>query len=289
VYERPIGVVAPVILAIRFGSWDTIGKTGRIQHAILLSKDHQMHEKPAPRKRGRPRKQVSAEPGQEFRLNRANLHERTFERLRSMIVRGKLEPGAALVEAELCLMLNVSRTPLREAVKLLAAQGLVELRQNRSARIAPLTIGNVTDLFEAMSNVERLTAEFAAKRICKEALAELGELQDEIERCGATGDLDGYFTINQKIHSKIAVASGNAALREIHELLFPRTERARYFALSSVRRWREAISEHRGVLEALKARRAKTAGRLMAEHVEHTGREVVEILAQNRSSDGAPA
>jgi DNA-binding GntR family transcriptional regulator len=141
-----------------------------------------MPEKPAPRKRGPPRKQVSAKPGQEFRLNRANLHERTFDRLRSMIVRGKLEPGAALVEAELCLMLNVSRTPLREAVKLLAAQGLVELRQNRSARIAPLTIESVTDLFEAMSNVERLTVEFAAKRISKETLAELGELQDEIER-----------------------------------------------------------------------------------------------------------
>src|SRR5689334_3706116 len=104
-----------------------------------------MPAKPEPRKRGRPRKQISAKPAEEFRLNRVNLHERTFERLRMMIVRGKLEPGALLVEADLCLMLNVSRTPLREAVKLLAAQGLVELRQNRSARIVPLTVEGIAD------------------------------------------------------------------------------------------------------------------------------------------------
>ncbi len=222
-------------------------------------------------------------------MDRVNLHERTFERLRMMIVRGRLEPGALLVEADLCLMLNVSRTPLREAVKLLAAQGLVELRQNRSARIVPLTVEGIADLFEAMSSVEQLTAEFAAKRISKEELSALNNVQDEIEGFGRAGDLDGYFSNNQKFHSKIAVAAGNAALREIHELLFPRTERARYFALSSIKRWKEAINEHREILEALNARQGKRAGRLMAEHVQHTGQQVIEILTRNPARTGAAA
>ncbi|WP_163313889.1 GntR family transcriptional regulator, partial [Enterobacter hormaechei] len=91
-----------------------------------------------------------------------------------------------------------SRTPLREALKLLAAQGLVELRQNRSARIAPMRIDTIEDLFEAMGGLERLTAELAAGRMTEADLAELRRLQDDMERRGAAGDMDGYFTINQQ-------------------------------------------------------------------------------------------
>ena len=248
-----------------------------------------MTVKAAPRKRGRPRKTSPVGSAGQFKLIRANLHEQAFDRLRTMIVRGELKPGAVLVESELCNMLDVSRTPLREALKLLATQGLVELRQNRSARITPLRIEEISDLFETMSSIERLTAEFAAKRLTAEGLTELAHLQDEIERFGEAGDLAGYFEINQQIHSTIAVAAGNTVLREIHELLFPRTERARFFALSSLRRWKESIAEHREILAALEARQAKSAGRLMAEHVRHTGQEVVQILAANLALSGVAA
>jgi DNA-binding GntR family transcriptional regulator len=248
-----------------------------------------MTVKAAPRKRGRPRKEMPVASTGQFRLIRAGLHERAFERLRTMIVFGKLEPGAVLVESDLCKMLDVSRTPLREALKLLAAQGFVELRQNRSARIAPLRIDGICDLFETMSSIERMTSELAAKRIAPEELTELRRLQDQIEGFGEAGDLGGYFKTNRQIHSIIAVAAGNTTLREIHELLFPRTERARFFALSSLRRWKESIGEHRAILEALEARQAKTAGRLMAEHVQHTGQEVVRILAANLALSGAAA
>jgi DNA-binding GntR family transcriptional regulator len=248
-----------------------------------------MTGKTPPRKRGRPRKQRPLASTSQFRLIRANLHERAFERLRTMIVRGKLQPGAQLIETELCDLLQVSRTPLREALKLLAAQGLVELRQNRSARITPLRIDAIRDLFETMSNVERLAAESAAARITDAGLAELRQLQDEIQKFGEAGDLDGYFAANQKIHSAIAVAASNTVLLEIHELLFPRAERARFFALSSRRRWQESIEEHRAILEALEARQAETAGRLMADHVHHTGQEVVQILAADPALSGVAA
>lgn len=243
---------------------------------------------PEPRKRGRPRK-VATEPQDEFKLRRANLHERATERLRTMIVRGKLEPGTSLVEVDLCDMLNVSRTPLREAMKILAAQGLIELRANRSARISPMSEESIADLFEVMSNIERLAAELAALRISQDDLATLHALQNEIERYGRAGELDGYFASNQKIHSLIVVASGSAALREVHELLFPRTEWARYFALSSMKRWRESIDEHNEILKALDARRSKKAGRLMAEHVLHTRKEVLDILSKKAAQKKAAA
>jgi DNA-binding GntR family transcriptional regulator len=242
-----------------------------------------------PRKRGRPRKEASAKLDTQFKLARANLHERAFERLRTMIIHGKLEPGTTLIEVDLCEMLGVSRTPLREAVKLLAAQGLIELRQNRSARITPISLDGTRDLFTAMSSLERLTTELAAKRLTKKNIEELHRLQDEMERCGGSGDLAGYFAVNQKIHSAIALASGNATLLEIHAMLFPRTERARFIALTSLRRMEQAVAEHHAILQALEARQAKSAGRLMAEHVEHTGQEVMKILANNPKLGGAAA
>ncbi len=244
---------------------------------------------PVPRKRGRPRKEASAKAAGQFKLSRAGLHERAFDRLRTMIVRGKLAPETPLVETDLCEMLGVSRTPLREALKLLAAQGLVELRQNRSARIAPMRIDTIHDLFEAMSGLERLTAELAAKRMTEADLAELRRLQDEMERHEAAGDMDGYFTINQQIHSAIVAGAGNVTLRETHEWLLARAERARFFALSSLRRWEESIGEHRAILAALEGRQAETAGRLLAEHVQHTGREVVQILANHPTFAGVAA
>lgn len=238
-----------------------------------------MTDSTEPRKRGRPRK-VTLKPDDAFKLTRASLHERTTERLRTMIVRGKLEQGAVLVEADLCDMLDVSRTPLREAMKILAAQGLIELRANRSALIATMSIEGIADLFAVMSNVERQAAELAARRIGKDDLARLHRLQDEIEAFGEAGDLEGYFQANQKIHCLIAAAGGSATLNEVHDLLFPRTEWARYFALRSLRRWRESIGEHREILEALDLGQAERAGRLMAEHVLHTGQQVIEKLTE---------
>jgi DNA-binding GntR family transcriptional regulator len=232
------------------------------------------------KKRGRPRKVLGiGQPATDrTRLQRSSLHERATERLRTMIVRGELAPDSALVESELCDLLGVSRTPLREALKLLAVQGLVELRQNRSARIPPIREEDIRDLFEAVSGIERAAAELAARRITPTQLDELRLLQDEIERHFADGNLQVYFSVNQQIHRAIVVASGNATLLETHAWLLGRAERARYLALSSPRRWGESVNEHRAILGALSARDAEAAGRLLGAHVLRTGGEVIEVL-----------
>jgi DNA-binding GntR family transcriptional regulator len=232
------------------------------------------------KKRGRPRKVlgVRGAMADRTRLQRASLHERATEKLRSLIVRGDLAPESVLVESELCDLLGVSRTPLREALKLLAMQGLVELRQNRSARIPPIREEEIRDLFEAVSGIERVAAELAARKITPEQLDNLRRLQDEIERLFARGDLQAYFTVNQEIHRAIVAAGQNAILRETHDWLLGRAERARYLALSSPRRWGESVVEHRAILAALAARDADAAGRLLGAHVLRTGSEVIEVL-----------
>jgi DNA-binding GntR family transcriptional regulator len=238
------------------------------------------------KKRGRPRKIRLSQEGGPDRLRRANLHERAANQMRGMIVEGKLSPGAAIVEAELCEVLGISRTPLREAVKLLAAQGLVELRPNRSARVAPLDAAHITDLFEALGNLERISAEYAAQRLTLAELSDLRAMQERMERHYESGDLVAYFAVNQAIHSFILAGARNATLIEMHRWLFARAERARYFALGSHSRWVESIQEHRGILAALEARNSQEAGRLLAIHVQHTGTGVLAMLARSQDLAG---
>src|SRR5215471_19442457 len=223
-----------------------------------------------------------------LRLQRTGLHKETMERLRNLIVRGDLAPGETLVEADLSEALGISRTPLREALKLLASEGLVELRLNRSAMIAPMRQEEVEELFEAVSGIERVAAEHAALRMTERDLEKLDQLQERMERLHDSGKLRDYFELNQQIHSFIVACSRNRALKATHDWLLGRAERARFFALSSQERWDESVQEHRALLAALKERDAERAGRLLAHHVIRTGVVVREILDGRRDGVEQP-
>ena len=212
------------------------------------------------------------------KLKRTGLHERAAARMRAMIIRGELEPGSSMQETKLSDALGVSRTPLREAIKLLAAEGLVQLRPNRSPRIADIETDNILELFEALAGIERLAAELAAQRMTKRELQRLRLLQTRMENHHRDGKLDDYFAINGEIHGLIVRAAKNAPLREAHETLLSRAERARYLALGAERRWSNSVEEHSGILAALEARDGDLAGRLLSAHVQRTGTALLEML-----------
>jgi DNA-binding GntR family transcriptional regulator len=234
---------------------------------------------PVRRPRGRPRKPVLLEPAAGLGP-RLGLHDQAAQRLRALIVEGTLPAGGALVETELSAALGISRTPLREALKLLAVEGLVELRPNRSPRVAELRRDAVTALFEAIAAIERGAAELAALRITAAELERLRQLQAEMEAHHAAGDLSSYFALNQQIHALIVAAARNGPLREAHEALHARAEIARRRALDSRARWDESVAEHRAILAALEARDPASAGRLLADHVGHTGTALLAGLAE---------
>lgn len=249
---------------------------------------------PPKRPRGRPRLAAGggapALRGGAAPVDRAALHARAAERLRAMIVRGDLAPGEAIGEAELCAALGMSRTPLREALKLLAAEGLVDLRANRSARVAPLRAEETEELFEAVAGIERIAAELAARRADAGRLRRLRALQDRIERHHGRGELADYFALNQCIHQEIVAAAGNAALAAAHGSLLARAERARLFAIAaSSARWAESVDEHREILAALEARDAERAGRALERHVLRTGEVVRAALRRGEPATAAPA
>jgi DNA-binding GntR family transcriptional regulator len=206
------------------------------------------------------RRDVGAER-KTLKLKQTGLHERAAARMRAMIIRGELAPGSPTQETKLSNALGVSRTPLREAMKLLAAEGLVELRPNRSPRIADIETDRILELFEALAGIERLAAELAAQRATERELQRLRLLQMRIESYHRDGKLDDYFTINGEINGLIVRAARNAPLREARETLLSRAERARYhLALDAERRWSNSVEEHAAILAALEAAMEKRLG-----------------------------
>jgi DNA-binding GntR family transcriptional regulator len=212
-------------------------------------------------------------------IRRRPLHDEVTERLRDMIVEGELAPGERVNEVALCELLGVSRTPLREALKILAAEGLVDLLPRRGARVATLGAGELVELFEVLSGLERTAAELAATRATREDLARLARLQARIERHHAARNRHDYAHDNHALHEAIVKLAGNAVLKEVHERLMMRVRRARYMALLSQERWDESVAEHAGILAALEGGDARRAGELMHGHVARTGDVVRAALA----------
>ena len=236
----------------------------------------------------KPRRGMTAVQRRRLRVPRTGLYEQAATRLRMLIVRGDLAPGQQLLETDLSDALGVSRTPLREALKQLASEGLVELRLNRSAIVAPLRRDELAELFETVSGIERCAAELAATRMVARDLERLEALQQRIEWHHDRGEMRDYFEINQQIHSAIVGFARNSVLKATHDVLLPRVERARFFALAVQGRWCESVREHQELLAALKAGDAERAGQLIGHHVRRTG-EVVADTLHDQVDDAGPA
>jgi DNA-binding GntR family transcriptional regulator len=200
------------------------------------------------------------------------------EQIRRTIVRGHAMPGERLDEPAICDALGISRTPVREALKLLAAEGLVELRRNRNSIVALIDAAELAHLFEVESGIEGMAARLAATRMTTAELKQLETLQLRMERHRAERELDSYFEINQRIHRLVVMGAKNPVLVETHGWLLGRLERARYMALSAVGRWEQSVLEHREILAALKAGDAERAGNLFTVHVQRTGAIVSETV-----------
>ena len=201
-----------------------------------------------------------------------------------MIVRGDIESGAPIREVVLSRKLRISRTPLREALKILASEGLVDIRRNQGARVASIDLREVKELFETVAGIERNAAELAAQRSTPQELRHLELLQDSMERTFRGGDLDTYFAINQKVHHLIVSMAHNSVLQSLHDRIFVRVRRARRFALGAHKRWEDSVEEHRQILDALRRRQPLEAGTLVERHVRETGRVIGEIILRNQAS-----
>ena len=199
--------------------------------------------------------------------DRAALHAAVAARLRVMVIEGKLLPGARLNERVLCEQLDVSRTPLREAFKMLAGEGLVELLPNRGAVVARMGIDDIEAAFAVIAALEGLAGELAAQNITPAQLAEIRALQFDMLASHTRRDLPGYFRANMRIHALINQAAHNPVLTETFQRLNTRLYATRYRSNLSNERWDKAIEEHGEMLKLLAARDGKKLRALLEKHL----------------------
>jgi DNA-binding GntR family transcriptional regulator len=211
-------------------------------------------------------------------IERQGLHQQVAQRLRQRIIEGQMSPGAKLNERELSEQLAVSRTPLREAIKMLAAEGLVLLQPNRGAVVAQMSAQDVADTFEVIAGLEGHGGELAAQRIGVAQLAEMRALHYEMLAAYTRRDLPTYYRLNAAIHNAINAAAGNAVLVETYRQVNARLQALRFRSNFDERKWAVAVQEHEQMIELLSERNAPALRRLLEQHVRHKRDAVLELM-----------
>ena len=210
-------------------------------------------------------------------IPRRPLHEEAADRLRDLIIQGRLAAGTRLNERLLTAQLGLSRTPLREAFKVLATEGLVELLPNRGAIVSQMDPVRLSESLAVMGALEALAGALACLNATDAQINEIRALHFEMLAYHARGDLAGYFKFNQAIHLKIVKYSGNAVLFNTYRQMNGNVRRARYIANLSKERWDAAMREHDAILAALSARDVKRIKTLLSDHLAH---KLSSVLAE---------
>jgi DNA-binding GntR family transcriptional regulator len=207
-----------------------------------------------------------------------SLHGEILSRLRDYVVEGNIPDGGRVPERQLCEMFGISRTPLREALKVLAAEGLIELLPNRGARVRQLGERDVEELFDVMGGLESLAGRLACETISDEEIAEVERLHYEMYGHYLRRDMHSYFQVNQRIHERIVAASRNETLQTTYANLAGRIRRIRYSAnfARKRQRWAEAMREHEAILDALRRRAGSELSDILFQHLRNKRAAAVE-------------
>jgi DNA-binding GntR family transcriptional regulator len=192
------------------------------------------------------------------------LYEEVAERLRQRIFQRELEPGSWIDELKIADELGISRTPLREALKVLAAEGLVTMKVRRGAYVTEVSEKDLIDVYHLLSLLEADAVAVVAQSGSDAALAELQALHDELE--GATQDRDRFFEINERFHLRLLELADNRWRQQMVSDLRKVMKLNRHHSLFKAGRIEESLAEHRAVMQAIRARQADAAAQRMRDH-----------------------
>ena len=218
-------------------------------------------------------------------ISRLGLHDQVAARLRTLLIEGRIAPGAKLNERELSELLRVSRTPLREAIKLLAAEGLVDLLPNRGAVAVKLTETDILNTFEVLAGLEAMSGEFAAERITDDELTHIRAMHFEMLAAFTRRDLSNYYRLNALIHAAINDAAKNPVLTTTYKGINARVQSLRFRTNQNEAKWKRAVQEHETMVQALGAHDGAAMRKVLVEHLVNKRNTVIDLL---RSGDIYP-
>jgi DNA-binding GntR family transcriptional regulator len=204
-------------------------------------------------------------PGQ--RIARTALYQEVAERLRALIYAHELAPGDWIDEQAIADRFGISRTPMREALKVLASEGLVRLEPRRGCYVAELSEQDLDEIFPVMALLEGRVAFEAAVKATEADLTRLSALHDQLEAAAAAGDADRFFEANQAFHAALQDIAGNRYLKQMIDDARKVIKLTRRDSLNLDGRLRQSLSEHREILKALEAHNSEAAGRSMHDHL----------------------
>lgn len=225
---------------------------------------------------------------EEKSIDRRQLHERVLERLRAEILNGELKPGEFIRQQRIAEQYGVSQMPVREALKKLTAEALVEEIPYRGVRVIQYSLNDITDLFALRSFLEGRTANTAAALITEAELNHLSTLVEEMKSTAAAQQLADYRSLNRQFHQTIYRASKSYFLIQTLDKLwstyptmlpgnFPQTT-----AQPIPARDERDINEHNAIVAALMKRDGDTADRLMSDHIQYAGKELITTLKESQ-------
>lgn len=219
-----------------------------------------------------------------MKIKKATLHIQIADALREMIMIGELKNGDKINENALCTSMGISKTPLREALRVLSVENLISLVPNRGAFVTKPTTGEITEMFEVMSMLEGFSARAAAEKMTPDDFSRLEELHAGLEEMFARRDQKEYIRINNRYHAFIQELAGNRTLNQIVDGLRKKILLYRFQSLNLPGRFEESIKEHRDLLAAFRSKSSQNAEKIMQNHLNKQAR-AIEKLAQKMGED----
>lgn len=224
-------------------------------------------------------------------IRRKTLHREIVDQLRDMIVSGELGPGQKIPEKELCARFDISRTPLREALKALAVEGMVELLPQRGARVMTITDEELSELFPIIACIEALAGELACDAITPSQLEDIKAIHDKMVIAYDKSERLEYSRLNRAIHFSIFESAKNASLLALYKNLELRIRNIRHTVRQQPEDWRQAVLDHEEMIRALTARDKVHLASVMRRHVMNTAdavRHSIDELVEHGIVEGSP-
>lgn len=200
-------------------------------------------------------------------IHRRYLHDEAADRLRELVRSGQLAPNERVNEVELAQAFGISRTPMREAIKILAAEGLLETLPNHGARVAQISARELEEMIEVIAALEATAGELACRHALDEEVGAIAREHAAMVEAWRRGDEADYFARNRVIHDSIMAAARNAVLETLYHSISGRIQRARYSVHKTSRQWQQAVEEHEEMVRHLRARNGEALAAVMRRHV----------------------
>jgi len=211
-------------------------------------------------------------------VRKRSLHDQVADQVRDLIIEGHLEPGERIDEASLIDQLRVSRTPFREALRTLAAEGLVEIRPSRGTSVRKLASAQVLSMLEVLGELEQLGGRLAMERADDSAIKGLLDLHEQMmERYAARERLE-YYKLNQRFHSLVTQLSNNETLVEVQSNIQARLKYIRFIGNRDEQKWAAAVADHQRMAQAIREKNGDSLGEQMRLHLMATWERVRDSL-----------